>query len=134
MRIDISSVQGTDSTELMSYVYNLELNDGNVSTLTSNDKLNIVDNNTGTYEEQRNEGVLILLSEPQAISEPCDITGKKIKLTNVVNCYSIALPHTGPDQKEDSFDTLMYKLLNVGISDARIFNIIVQGCFTNVNL
>lgn len=73
-----SSLQVTDFTELISHIYKLELNDGIVSTLTNNDKLNKVDNNTDTREEQTNEDAAILSSEPQAIGEPCAITGEKI--------------------------------------------------------
>ena len=104
---DDSSVQVKDLTELILHVYSLQLNDRNVPTLTQNDKLNRVDNNTDMYEEQ-NEGVN-LLGEPQAISEPETITGEKMELRNTVYCYSITLLHTGLNQKEDLFDALMYK-------------------------
>lgn len=83
---------------------------------------------------KQNEGDPILLDEPQPIGKPYAITGKKTKLMNAVYYYSITLQHVGLDQKEDFFDTLMYKLVDVGISDARTFKITVLGGFNSVNL
>lgn len=53
----------TDSIDQISYVYNLELNGGIVATLTDNDELNKVDNNTSTCEQQTDEHVPILYGE-----------------------------------------------------------------------
>ena len=39
--------------EVVSKIYNLELNDRNVSTLTRNDKLNKADNNTGMCQGKK---------------------------------------------------------------------------------
>ena len=67
-----SSIQGTDSIKLVLYVYNLELNNRNISTLTKIDKLNIVDNNTGRCDEQN------------------DVVGSKIPIESNLLCPHLA--------------------------------------------
>ena len=106
---------GTDSTEQLSHAYDPELNDAIVSTLTNIDELNSIDNNTGTCDKHTNKDIPISLDDINIINYD-----SKMKLRKAFYGYCMTLTHTGLVQKEDIFETIMYKLVNIGICDTKI--------------